>query len=238
MDLRRLSCRQSGPVANAEGKVEIEIRDLDQTVIGNPVHDLVRLGLSLATAPRSSDLPGVTTARMLEEMIEGYAAGFVRHRTSRKEADDIKPVAIVLRQALKRKWRNLARERIEDVKPTIPLGKCFWALSQEEKKEIGRICQTEDMRKMVTSLGDRDSKDELSVLDAAYWMKGCSSLGRLRYAVLVQAGKGKHGENNLCLLDIKEAGKTRGSPTGESSDVAGQCAADRNGRMRTVPFPR
>ncbi len=33
-----------GPVANAEGKVEIEIRDLDQTVIGNPAHDLVRLG--------------------------------------------------------------------------------------------------------------------------------------------------------------------------------------------------
>ncbi|WP_433984068.1 DUF2252 family protein [Tunturiibacter empetritectus] len=35
-----------GPVANSEGKVEIEIRDLDQTVIGNPAHDLIRLGLS------------------------------------------------------------------------------------------------------------------------------------------------------------------------------------------------
>jgi hypothetical protein len=108
---------------------------------------------------------------MLEEMIEGYQAGFSRHRASRKKAEDVKPVAIVLRQALKRKWRNLARERIEDVKPTIPLGKCFWALSCEEKKEIGRICQTEEVRKMVTSLGARDSKDELSVLDAAYWMR-------------------------------------------------------------------
>src|SRR4051794_6260480 len=27
-----------GPVANADGKIEIEIRDLDQTVIGNPAH--------------------------------------------------------------------------------------------------------------------------------------------------------------------------------------------------------
>ena len=44
-----------GPVANADGKVEIEIRDLDQTVIGNPAHDLIRLGLSLATAARGSD---------------------------------------------------------------------------------------------------------------------------------------------------------------------------------------
>jgi uncharacterized protein (DUF2252 family) len=26
----------------------IQIRDLDQTVIGNPAHDLIRLGLSLA----------------------------------------------------------------------------------------------------------------------------------------------------------------------------------------------
>ena len=54
-----------GPVANADGKVEIEIRDLDQTVIGNPAHDLIRLGLSLATAARGSDLPGVTTALMM-----------------------------------------------------------------------------------------------------------------------------------------------------------------------------
>jgi uncharacterized protein (DUF2252 family) len=63
-----------GPVANADGKVAIQIRDLDQTVIGNPAHDLIRLGLSLATAARGSDLPGVTTARMLEQMSEGYCA--------------------------------------------------------------------------------------------------------------------------------------------------------------------
>jgi len=35
-----------GPVANAHGEIEIQIRDLDQTVIGNPAHDLIRLGLS------------------------------------------------------------------------------------------------------------------------------------------------------------------------------------------------
>src|ERR1700687_4401025 len=61
-----------GPVADAKGHVKIAIRDLDQTVIGNPAHDLIRLGLSLATAIRGSDLPGVTTALMLEQMIDGY----------------------------------------------------------------------------------------------------------------------------------------------------------------------
>src|ERR1700733_13276222 len=60
-----------GPLASEDGRVEIGIRDLDQTVIGNPAHDLVLLALSLATAARGSDLPGVTTAYILENMIEG-----------------------------------------------------------------------------------------------------------------------------------------------------------------------
>jgi uncharacterized protein (DUF2252 family) len=41
------------------------------------------------------------------------------------------------------------------------------------------------------------------MLDAAYWVKGCSSLGRLRYAVLL--GVGKRKDHEFCLIDIKEA---------------------------------
>jgi len=63
-----------GPLADAKGRALIQIRDLDQTVIGNPAHDLVRLGLSLASAARGSDLPGVTTARIMEELVAGYQA--------------------------------------------------------------------------------------------------------------------------------------------------------------------
>jgi hypothetical protein len=47
-----------GPIASASGAIGVQIRDLDQAVIGNPVHDLVRLGLSLASAARGSDLLG------------------------------------------------------------------------------------------------------------------------------------------------------------------------------------
>jgi uncharacterized protein (DUF2252 family) len=69
-------------VADAKGRVKIAIRDIDQTVIGNPAHDLIRLGLSLATAIRGSDLPGVTTALMLEKMMEGYEAALaIRGKT-------------------------------------------------------------------------------------------------------------------------------------------------------------
>ena len=34
-----------GPVGSVKGAIDIEIRDFDQSVIGNPAHDLLRLGL-------------------------------------------------------------------------------------------------------------------------------------------------------------------------------------------------
>src|SRR5260221_11178079 len=35
-----------GPLADADGRVEVQICDLDQTGIGNPFHDFLRLALS------------------------------------------------------------------------------------------------------------------------------------------------------------------------------------------------
>ena len=61
-----------GPIADIKGNVAVQIRDLDQTVIGNPAHDLIRLALSLASAARGSDLPGVATAHILEHLMLGY----------------------------------------------------------------------------------------------------------------------------------------------------------------------
>jgi uncharacterized protein (DUF2252 family) len=126
-----------GPIANAKGHIDIQIRDLDQTVIGNPAHDLIRLGLSLATAARGSDLPGVTTAKMLENMIEGYEQAFEENgqfpdiQQNRPES-----IRIAMRRSLSRSWKQLAKDRIEDINPTIPLGKRFWPLGKEEKLEI------------------------------------------------------------------------------------------------------
>ena len=189
-----------GPVADTKGQVEIQIRDLDQTVVGNPAHDLIRLGLSLSTAARGSDLPGVTTALMLEQMMLGYTEALHDTRkTPRLKGKSVKPIELVLKEALSRKWRHLATESIEDVRPSIPLGRKFWALSKEEEKEIARLFHQKEVKKLVTCLHERDPQDEIEVLDAAYWMKGCSSLGRLRYAVLLGVGK------SFCLIDIKEA---------------------------------
>jgi uncharacterized protein (DUF2252 family) len=190
-----------GPVADANGRVQIAIRDLDQTVIGNPAHDLIRLGLSLATAIRGSDLPGVTTALMLEQMIAGYEGELV----SKHPPTPTKAVRRVLKRALKRRWHHLAEDRLEDVRPEIRLGKRFWPLSPEEKKEIDRMFESREVRRMVTCLQGRDEDDAIEVFDSAYWVKGCSSLGRLRFAVLVGIREKKHKKGRFCLIDIKEA---------------------------------
>jgi uncharacterized protein (DUF2252 family) len=195
-----------GPVANVKGQIEIALRDFDQTVIGNPAHDLMRLGLSLATAARSSDLPGVTTAEVLEQMIRGYELALSNPTSRYRDFEKMpKPIQFILKQAVKREWRHLAEERIQDVGPSIPLGKCFWALSPAEKNEIARLFETKDVRDLITSLHDRKGKADIRIVDAAYWMKGCSSLGRLRYAVLLRVGKGGYKGGGLCLIDIKEA---------------------------------
>src|ERR1700726_1213912 len=100
-----------GPIADTDGSIGIEIRDLDQTVIGNPAHDIIRLGLSLAMAARSSDLPGVTTAYMMERIIAGYEAAFApgaQGETTDAHSDMPKPVRTLMREAAGRSWKHLA----------------------------------------------------------------------------------------------------------------------------------
>jgi uncharacterized protein (DUF2252 family) len=190
-----------GPVAALDGRIDIQIRDLDQTVIGNPAHDIIRLALSLATASRGSDLPGVTTAHILEQVIEGYQGAL------RQDADSIddapKSVQVVMKRSVERSWKHLAKERLENQKPTIPLGSKFWALSRTERAAIAKLFQTPSLRHLATSLRSRDDDAPVEVLDAAYWMKGCSSLGLLRFAVLLGIGSGK--KRDQALMDVKEA---------------------------------
>src|ERR1700733_13906876 len=89
-----------GPVADAKGDVHIQIRDLDQTVIGNPNHDLIRLALSLASAARGSALPGVTTARMLERMMDGYLAALGGAKRGNATHEKPECVRVVMRRAM------------------------------------------------------------------------------------------------------------------------------------------
>jgi uncharacterized protein (DUF2252 family) len=108
-----------------------------------------------------------------------------------------------MKQSVARSWKALAEERLEDQKPTIPLGRKFWPLVASEKQAIAKLFETPALHHLSTSLRSRDDDAKVEVLDAAYWMKGCSSLGLLRFAVLLGIGKGK--KRDLALMDVKEA---------------------------------
>jgi uncharacterized protein (DUF2252 family) len=232
-----------GPLADSEGRVEIQIRDLDQTVVGNPAHDLIRLALSLATASRGSDLPGLTVVKMMEQMIEGYEGALRAPRAKLKPSDDdLAPIRAVLQQSRKRRWHHLAEERIEDVRPQIPLGRRFWALEEKEQDAIHALFEDSVVAGKVVALKRGASGAKVTVVDSAYWMKGCSSLGRLRYAVLVAFGEKK--EIRYCLVDLKEATdaaapRTKSLPRNNARRVVeGACALSPNlgERMLAVRF--
>lgn len=192
-----------GPITDGDGGIAIQIRDLDQAVIGNPAHDLIRLGLSLATAARGSDLPGVTTARMMEEMVQGYAAA-LRDPDAADAGVEPEVVRSVKRRALGRRWKHLARERLEAVDPKIPLGKKFWSLAPEERAALEAVFDDAAVGRLILSLDHKDKARSVKLIDAAYWMKGCSSLGLWRFAAIVGLKNAKQ-RSDYALVDLKEA---------------------------------
>lgn len=192
-----------GPIARCDERVEVELRDLDQTVPGNPAHDLIRLALSLAMAARSSDLPGVVTARLVEELMVGYLDAF-SHPEDTTPVKGSAAVRFVVREALRRKWRHLHRERLRK-RPRFPLGNRFLPLAPAERVAVDAFLDRERVRQLVTSIECRDDNAKIRVLDAAYWVKGCSSLGLWRCAALIDIVGQGHGVGGYSLLDIKEA---------------------------------
>jgi uncharacterized protein (DUF2252 family) len=190
-----------GPVADNNGGIDVQIRDLDQTVMGNPAHDIVRLAVSLATAARGSDLPGVITARMVEQLIDGYERAMGSGRKEYRLVARPSCIRLVVKAATKRRWKHLADERIRGPKPSIPLGRRFWDVTDEERAELEALASGADMQNLVTQLVHRENDATVELVDAKYWVKGCSSLGRLRYALLMRVSGGKE----LCLVDVKEA---------------------------------
>jgi uncharacterized protein (DUF2252 family) len=194
-----------GPVADANGQVRIHIRDLDQTVIGNPSFDIVRLALSLASSIRGSNLPGVTTARMLESVMGGYQSAFQPDFEQREAQETPEAVHVVMKRASTRTWKHLAKERLEGTRPDIPLGKRFWPVSDEEREAIVHLFEDPSISRLATMVKGRKDDAEVEVIDSAYWLKGCSSLGLLRYAVLVSVTDEATHSNDLCLMDVKEA---------------------------------
>ena len=159
--------------------------------------------LSLAMAARGSNLPGLTTARMTEHLTRGYIEAL--RQPDEKPKDNSRIVDRIVQLALRRRWKNLANERIDDPRPTIPRGSKFWDLSRAELDELTTLFERQDIRRLITALSSRPDEARVRILDVAYWIKGCSSLGKLRYAVVVRVGAKGSKREAYALVDIKEA---------------------------------
>jgi hypothetical protein len=85
----------------------VQIRDLDQAVIGNPVQIWCGSVCHWHLHSADSDLPGVTTARILEELVVGYqdalSTGF---ETDKDKSHRPKPIQTLLAQSARRRWRH------------------------------------------------------------------------------------------------------------------------------------
>jgi uncharacterized protein (DUF2252 family) len=95
------------------------------------------------------------------------------------------------------------------------LGKRFWPLAIDERSEIMRLFEKDHVRQLATMLRSRKDNAPVDMLDAAYWKKGCSSLGKLRYCVLLGVGD---KQLELCLMDLKEAVQAA-APADDSADM-------------------
>ncbi len=60
--------------------------------------------------------------------------------------------------------------------------------------------------RMILSLDrkDKGAARAIRLVDAAYWMKGCSSLGLLRFAAILELKSAK-GRSSYAIVDLKEA---------------------------------
>ena len=204
-----------GPVASKSGEVAIELRDLDQTVIGSPAYDVLRLSLSMAMAVRASNLPGAVTARVVEAIARGYEIVLEAHASQREFVLEKPPAQVldILRTAGRRSRKQLFTDRLGKHPRIIPMGKRFWPLTSQERAAVEELVASKKVKKLVTGLASRADGAPVKLVDAAYWVKGCSSLGLWRCAAIVEVGgkskkpkgKGEGEASKLALIDIKEA---------------------------------
>ena len=117
--------------------------------------------------------------------MKDYHGAFAHGFDESRDIEEPEPVRRVAKKAATASWKSLAAEDLEGTNPSLPIGKCFWPLSRQEKRDIERLVADKEMHRLATRLRSRDDNEEVRLVDAAYWVKGCSSLGRSRYAVLL-----------------------------------------------------
>ena len=91
-------------------------------------------------------------------------------------------------------------------------------MTDQERLSIESLFADDVMARLATMVKSRADEANVEVIDSAYWMKGCSSLGFLRYAVLLGVSEKGEDSAELSLMDVKEA-VSSAAPTAEGAHV-------------------
>ena len=87
--------------------------------------------------------------------MEDYHGAFAHGFDESRDIEEPEPVRRVAKKAATASWKSLAAEDLEGTSPTLPIGKCFWPLSQREKRDIERLV-AESQPLMASSSGNFD----------------------------------------------------------------------------------
>ncbi|MGT2488716.1 DUF2252 family protein [Methylobacterium oryzae CBMB20] len=199
-----------GALAAPDGRIDIQIRDLDQTVVAsNPAFDLVRLALSLG---HRGARRGAARHRHRPDEVDGHG-GRLRRQDRRipqgpnRASNRPEIVVTTKRRALGLALAPpLARAPEGQEPPRLRPGQPdFFDLDADESaaSPAALIGAPEIRRPCPGALGSAADDAEIRLLDAAYWIKGCSSLGACATPSWWRVLGGDRPQ--LALLDVKEA---------------------------------
>jgi uncharacterized protein (DUF2252 family) len=202
-----------GAVSDARGEGDLEMNDLDETSVGEPAHDVLRLALSLSMAARAAGRNGLDTAAMLESMVRGYDALLRKREREEPLSLDDPPARLrkLERHAAARTRTELLDGRCpdKDGRRAFPTGPRYWPLFDGERRAVKALLARPEVEALVTTLAglSLDHDGGLEIVDVAFRVAGTGSLGVFRAAAVVSIGAHgkKHRDDDLRLLDVKEA---------------------------------
>jgi Uncharacterized protein conserved in bacteria (DUF2252) len=210
-----------GPIADIDGSIDIRIRDLDQTVIGNRAHDLIRLGLPLATATSRLGPTGRDHGQDARAD-NGGVRGSARRRRPRpaQPASGVRPGE--MRQAVKRTWDHL-RKNVSRIRTP----RSRWA-SASGRLPMRKSARSDDFfHRGSAPVGDGTTLPQrrrtrrsgrCCILERAQLPRAAALCG------IARGRKSQAKESGLCLIDIKEAvagGRAASSTTPAQNPLSG-----------------
>ena len=96
-----------------------------------------------------------------------------------------------------------------------------------------RSSEDRSIARLATMVKSRDDGAKVELMDSAYWMKGCSSLGLLRYAVLLEVEDKDNDSSELCIMDC-QGGRRVGRSHFEHRHAHGSRVPRRRGRLARI----